>query len=135
MEIEYKTKEVSLSDLGEFFNSQHDKLLCTANKNGEPNIALMMTPKLLENGEIEMGIKYESSKTLQNIRENRTIVFMTYIPDDNVSAYTGVRVYAEVIKILSIGENTEGFCATVTCLITNVRPLVDRGQVWIKKSC
>ena len=135
MEVEYKTKEVSLRDLGEFFNSQHDKLLCTADKNGEPNIALMMTPKLLENGEIEMGIKYESSKTLRNIQENRTIVFMTYIPNVDISAYKGVRVYAEVTKILSRGENTQEFCATVTCRITQVRPLVDRGQVWSATPC
>lgn len=135
MEIESKIREVSLSDLGEFFNSQHDKLLCTSNTKGEPNIALMMTPKLLESGEIEMGIKYESSRTLQNIRENRTIVFMTYIPDKDVLAYTGVRVYANVTKIFVRGENTDEFCATVTCRITSVRPLVDRGQVWIKKPC
>ena len=133
MEIEYITKEVSLSDLAEFFNSQHDKLLCTANAKGEPNIALMMTPKLFNNGEIEMGIKYESSITLRNIRENRRIVFMTFIPDADISAYTGVRVYAEVINILTSGENTAGFCASVTCRITKVRPIVDRGQVWSMK--
>ena len=135
MEIEYKTKEFSLSDLTKFFNSQHDKLLCTANRIGEPNIALMMTPKLLENGEIEMGIKYEPSKTLRNIRENRTIVFMTYIPHAEMTAYEGVRIYAEVTKILSCGENTQEFCATVTCRITQVRPLVDRGQVWSATPC
>ena len=39
--------------LGDFFNSRPAKLLCTANRRGEPSIALMGTPRLLRDGSID----------------------------------------------------------------------------------
>jgi hypothetical protein len=134
--------------LGEFFNGHHDKLLCTANKAGEPDIALMGTPRLLADGTIDFEISDPVSITFDNIRENRAVVFIAYRPSERARDYFGARIYAEVIRIESSGEKFDAIRnkilekhgadkaaelqATVNCTIRQVRPIVDRGQPWDK---
>ncbi|MVM31750.1 hypothetical protein GO755_17010 [Spirosoma sp. HMF4905] len=146
MEENTKTNEFSIESLSNFFNHHHDKLLCTANNKGEPSIALMGTPRLAENGTIEFEISDPVSVTLQNMKENKAVVFMAYIPGVRARDYTGARIYAEVTEILSSGEKIDHIrtrirerhgeekaaelLATVTCRIKKVRPVVDRGQRW-----
>ncbi|WP_343539694.1 pyridoxamine 5'-phosphate oxidase family protein [Sphingobacterium thalpophilum] len=132
--------------LRDFFKSNHDKLLCTANKNGEPSIALMGTPRLNSAGNIELELSDNPSVSLNNIQENKAVVFLVYEPAGRARDYKGVRIYAEAIEILTEGEKLEhirellrikfgdeqadGLVATVTFRITKLRPIVDRGQLW-----
>lgn len=133
-------------ELAEFFNHHHDKLLVTANKAGEPNIALMGTPRLQRDGTIRFEISDPVSTTLNNIRENRAVLFLAYVPGQRARDYLGARIYAEVSEINTSGDEfnavkaairakygdvkAEELAATVTCTMTKVRPVVDRGQRW-----
>ena len=132
--------------LDEFFNHHHDKLLCTANARGEPSVALMGTPRLQGDGTIAFEISDVVSVTLDNIRANKSVVFLVYVPGERARDYKGVRIYAEVTEILTSGdriaairegirarhgaEKADELQATVTCAVTKVRPIVDRGQRW-----
>lgn len=133
-------------ELREFFKSHHDKLLCTANKNGEPSIALMGTPRLNADGNIELELSDNPSTSLNNIQENKSVVFLVYEPAARARDYKGVRIYAEAIEILTQGEKLENIrenvrakfgnekakelVATATFRIKKLRPVVDRGQLW-----
>jgi len=146
MKEENKADEISAALLADFFNKHHDKLLCTANANGEPSIAIMGTPRLADNEHVEFEISDPVSVTLQNIKENKAVVFMAYLPGERARDYAGARIYAEVTEILSTGEKIEKIrsrirerhgeekaaelLATVSCRIKKVRPVVDRGQAW-----
>lgn len=141
-----KQNELITSELRDFFKSQHDKLLCTANKNGEPSIAVMGTPRLNEDGNIEVELSDNPSITLSNILENKSVVFLVYEPAQRARDYKGVRIYAEAIEILTEGEKLETIredlrakfgdekaselVATSTFKIKRLRPVVDRGQFW-----
>lgn len=143
---EIMQNELVTSDLRSFFKSHHDKFLCTANKNGEPSIALMGTPRLNEDGNIEVELSDNPSVTLNNILENKSVVFLVYEPAARARDYKGVRIYAEVTEILTEGEKLENIranirtkfgdekanelVATATCKIKKLRPVVDRGQLW-----
>jgi hypothetical protein len=141
-----KQNELVTTELREFFQNHHDKLLCTANKNGEPSISLMGTPRIVENGNIEFELSDDPSITLNNILENKSVVFMVYEPASRTRDYKGVRIYAEVIEVLREGEKLEKIktkirekygnekadelVATIACEIKKLRPIVDRGQTW-----
>jgi hypothetical protein len=135
-----------IAALADFFNHHHDKLLVTANAQGEPDIALMGTPRLLDNGDISFDISDAVSVSFENIKQNKAVVFMAYLPGERARDFTGARIYADVFEILTEGEKVEAirnsirerfgeekaaeFQATVSCRITKVRPIVDRGQAW-----
>ncbi|MGI4864346.1 MAG: pyridoxamine 5'-phosphate oxidase family protein [Janthinobacterium lividum] len=139
-------QEFSQEALRSFFNTHHDKLLCTANQAGEPSIALMGTPKLLENGDISFEISDPQSLTLHNVQQNKAVCFLAYTPGERARDYTGVRIYAEATEVLTAGEKLEQIrdhirarhgaekaaelLATITCSVRNIRPVVDRGQQW-----
>lgn len=74
---------------------------------------------------------------------------LAYIPGLRARDYSGARIYAKVTEITSSGEQFDAVKetirnkhgenkadeleATVTCEITKVRPIVDRGQRWNEK--
>lgn len=132
--------------LRDFFNTHHDKLLCTANRQGEPNVSLMGTPRMLPDGTIDFEIDDRVSITLNNIRENNAVVFLTYSPATRARDYQGARISARVTAVHVSGEKFDAarkalfdrfgaakadqLQATVSCSITDVRPIVDRGQRW-----
>ena len=138
--------EFPLDALRSFFNTHHDKLLCTANQAGEPSIALMGTPKLLENGDLTFEISDPQSLTLHNVQQNKAVCFMAYMPGERARDYIGARIYADVTEILTEGEKlaqirehirarhgaerAAELLATITCSVRKVRPVVDRGQQW-----
>ena len=142
----HNLEETALQALREFFNHHHDKLLCTANKQGEPSISLMGTPRMLPDGSIDFEISDLVSTTLDNIQENKAVVFMAYEPAARARDFRGARIYAQVTNIQTEGEKLEQIRdailqkhgaekakelqATVSCRITKVRPVVDRGQRW-----
>lgn len=132
--------------LGTFFNHHHDKLLCTASRAGVPSIALMGTPRLAENGDLTFEISDPQSRTFQNVCENPAVVFMAYVSGARARDYAGVRLYAEATEVLTAGprleqirqrirerhgeEKAAELLASITCRITQVRPVIDRGQGW-----
>ncbi|TSJ43996.1 pyridoxamine 5'-phosphate oxidase family protein [Mucilaginibacter corticis] len=140
--------EETIASLAGFFNTRHDKLLCTANKNGEPSIAIMGTPRVVSGGNVEFEISDPVSRTLDNIRDNNAVCLMVYTPAERARDYEGVRIYAKVDDIDNSSEKFEGIKnkirerhgdekaaelqATVSCTITDLRPMVDRGQEWDK---
>ncbi|CAA7193954.1 hypothetical protein CHRY9293_00333 [Chryseobacterium potabilaquae] len=146
MENTKQQNDLVNEELRDFFQKHHDKLLCTANKNGEPSISLMGTPRLTENETIEFELSDDPSVTLNNILENKAVVFMVYEPAQRARDYKGVRIYASVVEVLTEGEKLEmirtkirerfgeakasELVATVTCEIKKLRPVVDRGQLW-----
>ena len=135
-----------LDPLSEFFNSHHDKLVCTANKDGVPNVSIMGTPRIMESGDIVFHISDPISVTMDNMRENKEVVFMVYVPGKRARDYHGVRIHTEVTEIISSGQKFElikekiserfgkdkadELLASITCRIKKVRPVVDRGQQW-----
>ena len=146
MEKDTNATENAIESLRTFFNEQHNILVCTANVTGEPSAAIMGTPRIAENGNVEFEISDPISMTLQNMNENKAILFMAYIPGKRARDYQGARIYAEVTEIQTNGEKIERIrnairerhgeekaselIATVTCRIKKVRPVVDRGQQW-----
>jgi hypothetical protein len=140
------TIETPAQSLADFFNHQHEIMVCTANAKGEPNISIMGTPRLNEDNNVEFEISDPVSVTLQNIQENKEIVFMAFVPAQRARDYGGARIQAEVLEICTSGEKIDQIrngirekhgeekaaelIATVTCTIKKVRPIVDRGQKW-----
>ncbi|XWO13464.1 hypothetical protein HPDP_00161 [Candidatus Hepatincola sp. Pdp] len=141
---------VAIEKLRRFFNNQpQDIIVCTANKAGEPNVALMNSSRILENQDIEFEISETVSSpsiTFRNIKENKYITFMVVKSGKSSKEYQGIRIYAKVIQIHTTGEKLvkmqnfikEKFgeekalevVATVVCQIKKIRPLIDRGQPW-----
>ena len=135
-----------LPALSQFINGHHDKIICTANRAGEPNASLMGTPRLTVDGLIQFEISDRASTTLDNLRQNPEILLMAYRPGARARDYYGARVSARVSALHTDGEVFESIRsaiaaqfgdvraaelrATVTCTITRVRAVVDRGQAW-----
>ena len=136
----------TLDPLSDFFNNHHDKLVCTANKHGVPNVSIMGTPRIMESGDIVFHISDPISETMDNMRENKEVIFMVYVPGERARDYHGVRIHTEVTEIISSGEKFElikekigerlgkdkadELLASITCRVKKVRPVVDRGQRW-----
>lgn len=141
-----KKNPLCTNELRDFFESHHDKLLCTANKKGEPSAALMGTPRLNQEGNIELALSDDPSITLNNILENKSVVFLVYEAGLRARDYKGVRIYAEATEILVEGdklemireklrerfgnEKADELVAIATFSIKKLRPIIDRGQLW-----
>jgi len=138
---------ISNTRLKNFFNTRpRNIIISTANKNREPNVAILNSTRLEDNDLIEFEIG--KSITLQNIKENPRIVFMIAREGNSLMEFKGVRIYSKVIDIQTAGEKldnakeilrirvgkeaADSIIATVICKIEKIRPLVDRGQVWDK---
>ena len=138
---------ISNTRLKNFFNTRpRNIIISTANKNREPNVAILNSTRLEDNDLIEFEIG--KSITLQNIKENPKIVFMIAREGNTLMEFKGVRIYSKVIDIQTAGEKldnakeilrirvgkeaADSIIATVICKIEKIRPLVDRGQVWDK---
>src|ERR1700760_540716 len=100
-------EQLNLPSLAAFFGNHHDKMLCTANRQGEPSIAIMGTPRITLDGNLEFEISDVVSATLDNIEENKAVAAMVYTPGPRARDFTGARVYAEVTEIQKNGEKVE----------------------------
>ncbi|MGE9516061.1 MAG: pyridoxamine 5'-phosphate oxidase family protein [Solitalea-like symbiont of Tyrophagus putrescentiae] len=141
-----KEEIVNIETLRHIFNNHKDKLLCTSNNNGEPNVCIMGNPKINENGDIEFIINGTSSVTLDNLKENKNIFFMVFTPGERAKDYKGVRIQARADEVHTSGGKFEDIksirreklgearaaelLAYVICKVQNLRPIVDRGQAW-----
>lgn len=139
----------SLGTIRNFFNDKHEIILCSASGDGVPNAALMGSCRLSASGEIEFEIsepKSSPAQTFRNIQENRNVMFMRFVPGPRARDYKGLRIYATVSAIESSGPKIEAIVqlirekhgeekaaevrATVSCRISNIRPVLDRQQEW-----
>jgi hypothetical protein len=135
-----------ITAVADYFNHHHDKLLCTANAAGEPSIALMGTPRVTLEGRVDFEISDPVSTTLDNIRENKAVAFMVFVPGPRARDFRGVRIHAQVEEVQDSGtkfdairqgilerhgpEKAAELEATVSCRILKIRPIVDRNQPW-----
>lgn len=136
----------SQADLATFFNHHHDKIVCTANTRGEPNVAIIGTMRMVNDHVIQFEITEDSSTTLENLSENRAMVVLNYEAADRARNYQGARLYARAQRIVTAGvefqevydrialrlgaEKAAALKATVICQIEKVRPIIDLGQSW-----
>ena len=133
------------SKLIEFFNKQ-PRLggLSTASKDGKPNIAYFLSPRMINEKTVVMALG--NNKTFANLLENPYAAFMIFEPGMVISDWKGLRIYLKMKEYQTSGEKLEMMReqvgqlaglepakmvhAAVTFEVQEVRPLVDFGQGW-----
>ena len=139
-------KEVYMSSrLIEFFNKQ-PRLggLSTASKDGKPNIAYFLSPRMIDEKTVVMSLG--NNRTFANLLENPYAAFMIFESGMALSDWKGLRIYLKMKEYQTSGEKLEtmraqvgqmagaeaakGVHAAVTFEVQEVRPLVDFGQGW-----
>lgn len=112
--------------------------LGTANKLGEPNVAYFDSPRLSDDGTIEMGLG--NNRTLRNLKENPRAVFFCVAESPVTFTTPGYRLYLKVREIQKAGSIIDGvkkaiaehagpkaaetIAAGVAFDVTKIRPLV-----------
>jgi len=115
--------------------------LATANKEGDVNVAVFGSPRMLDENTVVMGIG--RNRSFRNLQRNPKAVFIVMEPGDTVADWKGARVYLEAVDMEIEGEfynQIKGNIAKVAgpkagdmihaairFRITEVRPIVDRG--------
>lgn len=131
--------------LVEFFNKQ-PRLggLSTASKDGKPNIAYFLSPRMIDEKTIVMALG--NNRTFANLQENPYAAFMIFEPGMVFSDWKGLRIYLKMKEYQTSGKTLEMMReqvgqmageepakmvhAAVTFEVQNIRPLVDFGQGW-----
>ena len=133
--------------LMEYFNKQpRIGTLSTANRHGTVDTAVFGSPRMLDEKTVVLGLG--NNRTLKNLQENPQAVFMIVEAGETIMDWKGIRVYLKVKTLATSGEILETFRkqmakvageeaaqmihAVVTFEITELRPLIDRGQGWEK---
>ncbi|MDD5092925.1 MAG: pyridoxamine 5'-phosphate oxidase family protein [Dehalococcoidia bacterium] len=115
--------------------------LSTANKQGQPNVAYLGSPRLTPEGTMILALG--NNRTLRNLNENPNAVFFC-IADGPVAFTTpGYRLYMKVKEIQNQGPILDGIksaiakmgatdaakmmVAAVIFEVTEIRPMVARG--------
>lgn len=112
--------------------------LSTATKNGDVNVAIFGSPRMIDENTVVMGIG--KNRSLQYLQENPKAVFIVMEPGATVMDWKGCRVYLTVEAIENEGalyEQIKGkiaekageaaasmICAAVRFKITDVRALI-----------
>jgi hypothetical protein len=141
----------AIKQLRDFFNVKHEIILCSVSRDGVPNAALMGSCRLSESGNVEFEVSEPANSpamTFANIKENKNVLFMRFVSGERARDYKGLRIYAEITELQTSGEKIDALRAkiaekygadkaaetraTVTCRITNIRPILDRRQGWRK---
>ncbi|MFH0844335.1 MAG: pyridoxamine 5'-phosphate oxidase family protein [Pseudomonadota bacterium] len=115
--------------------------LATANKEGDVNVAVFGSPRMLDENTVVMGIG--RNRSFRNLQRNPKAVFIVMEPGDTVADWKGARVYLEAVdmeiegefynqikgNIAKIAGRKAGdmIHAAIRFRITEVRPIVDRG--------
>lgn len=115
--------------------------LATANKEGDVNVAVFGSPRMLDENTVVMGIG--QNRSFRNLQRNPKAVFIVMEPGDTVADWKGARVYLEAVDMEIEGEfynQIKGNIAKVAgqkagdmihaairFRITEIRPIVDRG--------
>ena len=133
--------------LMEYFNKQPRLgTLSTADKSGKVNSAYFGSPRMVDEKSIFMGLG--NNRTLANLQENPSAIFMVMEPGESIMDWKGVRIYVKMTECQTAGEKLDNFKAAiaekagegaakmmhaaVTFEIAEIRPLADFGQGWEK---
>jgi hypothetical protein len=124
----------------EFFNERpRNCLLCTANKNGDVNVAVYGTPKMIDENTVVFAAR--DRRSFQNIQENPKAAIIVVEPGEIKNDSKGVRLYLGLTAIETEGqllnnfkegvasragqEAADALQAAMSFKITEVRPLID----------
>ncbi len=124
----------------EFFNKRpRNCLLCTANKNGDVNVAAYGTPQMIDENTVAFAAR--DRRSYQYLMENPKAAIIIVEPGEIKHDSTAVRVYLELIAVETEGELLNQFREAVASRagkeaadalqaamrfeITEVRPLID----------
>jgi hypothetical protein len=114
--------------------------LSTANKEGDVDVAVFGSPRMIDENTVVMGIGH--NRSFRNLERNPKAVFMVVEPGETVADWKGARVYLEAIDMETSGkffdEIKHGIAmvsgqaaadmiyAAIRFRVTEVRPIVDR---------
>ena len=127
-------------ELMDFFNKRpRNCLLCTGNKNGDVNVAVYGTPKMIDENTVALAAR--DRRSYQYLMENPKAAIVVLEPGEIRPDSKAVRVYLELIAVEKEGELLDQFKESVASRagkesadslqaamrfeITEVRPLVD----------
>jgi hypothetical protein len=115
--------------------------LSTANKEGDVNVAVFGSPRMIDENTVVMGIG--ENRTFRNLERNPKAVFIIIEPGETVLDWKGVRVYLEATDLETEGEfydqikhtiakawgkeTADMVHAAIRFKITEVRSLLERG--------
>lgn len=113
--------------------------LATANKEGDVNVAVFGSPRMVDENTVVMGIG--ENRSYRNLQRNSKAVFIVMEPGETVMDWKGARVYLEAVDLVSEGEffdqtkqniakaagvqAAKMIQAAIRFKITEVRPIVD----------
>lgn len=113
--------------------------LATANKEGDVNVAVFGSPRMVDENTVVMGIG--ENRSYRNLQRNSKAVFIVMEPGETVMDWKGARVYLEAVDLVSEGEffdqtkqniakaagvqAAKMIQAAIRFKITEVRPVVD----------
>ncbi|MCK5255154.1 MAG: pyridoxamine 5'-phosphate oxidase family protein [Deltaproteobacteria bacterium] len=124
----------------EFFNKRpRNCLLCTANKNGDVNVAAYGSPQMIDENTVAFAAR--DRRSYQYLMENPKAAIIVVDPGEIKHDSKAVRVYLELIAVETEGELLNQFKEAVASRagqeaadalqaamrfeITGVRPLID----------
>ena len=115
--------------------------LSTANHEGDVNVAVFGSPRMIDESTVVMGIG--ENRSFRNLQRNPKGVFMVMEPGETVMDWKGARVYLEATDMETEGrfydqikrdiakvagpQAADMIHAAVRFKITEVRPIVDMG--------
>jgi hypothetical protein len=114
--------------------------LATANREGDVNVAVFGSPRMVDENTVVMGIG--NNRSYRNLQRNPKAVFIVMEPGETVMDWKGARVYLEAMDLVNEGEFYDQIIqhitkssgvqaakmiqAAIRFKVTEVRPIVDR---------
>jgi hypothetical protein len=145
MQIHPPIEVIMTSQLMEYFNRQpRIGTISSAGKGGKVDVAVMGSPHMIDEKTVALGSG--ANRTLANLRENPSAVYMIMEPGQGIMDWKGVRVYMTLKDLAASGPAFDGYKAQLAMVagedaasmikalatfeVTEVRPIVDMGQGW-----
>ena len=113
--------------------------LSTSNKEGDVNVAVFGSPRMIDEDTVVMGIG--QNRSYRNLQRNPKAAFIVMEPGKSVSDWKGARLYLEAVDMETSGdfydeiknniakiagkEAAERIHAAIRFKITEVRPIID----------
>jgi hypothetical protein len=131
----------------EYFNKQPRLgVISTSSKDGMVDSAVYGSPQMVDEKTVIVALA--NGRTFANLQENPSAVFMIMEPGKGILDWKGIRVYLKMKEYLTSGAQLDMYKNQVakivgeqaaemikvlaTFEVTEVRPLIDFGQVWEK---
>ena len=113
--------------------------LSTANKEGDVDVAIFGSPRMIDENTVVMGIG--ENRSYRNLQRNPKAVFIVMEPGESLPDWKGARVYLEAVDMETEGDffsqikgniakiagqaAADRIHAAIRFKITEVRPLID----------